>query len=52
LKSSDGDHEIPGIFIQRFNYGWHICEALNKYPEKMDSQQTWNELGKTGNQVG
>jgi uncharacterized protein YbjT (DUF2867 family) len=38
--------KFMGIFIQKFNYGWHICEALNKYPEKMDSQQTWNELGK------
>ena len=35
-----------GNFVQKFNYAWHICEALNKYPEKMDSQQTWNELGK------
>lgn len=35
-----------GSFVQQLNYAWHICEALNKYPEKMDSQQTWNELGK------
>jgi uncharacterized protein YbjT (DUF2867 family) len=34
-----------GIFIQKFNYAWHICEALNKYPEKMDSKQAWDELG-------
>jgi uncharacterized protein YbjT (DUF2867 family) len=35
-----------GIFSQKLNYTWHICEALNKYPEKFDSQLTWNELGK------
>jgi len=34
-----------GNFIQKANYGWHICEALNKYPEKFVSQPTWNELG-------
>lgn len=46
LKAPMWIMKFLGIFIQRFNYGWHICEALNKYPEKMDSQQTWNELGK------
>jgi uncharacterized protein YbjT (DUF2867 family) len=35
-----------GNFVQKYNYGWHICEALNKYPEKFESQPTWNELGK------
>jgi uncharacterized protein YbjT (DUF2867 family) len=35
-----------GGFVPKFNYAWHICEALNKYPEKFDSQLTWNELGK------
>jgi uncharacterized protein YbjT (DUF2867 family) len=29
----------------KISYGWHIIEALNKYPEKFESQQTWNELG-------
>jgi uncharacterized protein YbjT (DUF2867 family) len=46
LKAPMWIMKFLGIFIQKFNYGWHICEALNKYPEKMDSQQTWNELGK------
>ena len=35
-----------GIFNQRMNYAYHICEALNKYPEKFESENTWNELGK------
>lgn len=35
-----------GIFNQRINYAYHICEALNKYPEKFESQNTWEDLGK------
>lgn len=38
--------KFMGIFIQKFNYGWHICEALNNYPEKFESESTWQELGK------
>jgi nucleoside-diphosphate-sugar epimerase len=35
-----------GIFNQRMNYAYHICEALNKYPEKFESENSWNDLGK------
>jgi len=35
-----------GIFNQRINYAYNICEALNKYPEKFESESTWNDLGK------
>ena len=28
-----------GIFNQRMNYAYHICEALNKYPEKFESRK-------------
>ncbi len=35
-----------GIFVRKLNYLSHILEALNKYPEKFVSQQTWDELGK------
>jgi uncharacterized protein YbjT (DUF2867 family) len=35
-----------GLFNQRINYTYHICEALNKYPEKFESENTWNDLGK------
>lgn len=38
--------KLMGVFIQKFNYGFHIVEALNKYPEKFEAQQTWNLLGK------
>jgi nucleoside-diphosphate-sugar epimerase len=35
-----------GFLNQRMNYAYHICEALNKYPEKFESESTWNDLGK------
>jgi uncharacterized protein YbjT (DUF2867 family) len=35
-----------GLFNARMNYGSHIIEALNNYPEKLVSQKTWDELGK------
>jgi uncharacterized protein YbjT (DUF2867 family) len=38
--------KVLGLFNQRMNYTYNICEALNKYPEKFESQKTWDELGK------
>jgi len=38
--------KLMGVFIQKFDYGFHIVEALNKYPEKFEAQQTWDLLGK------
>jgi len=35
-----------GNFSQKMNYAYRICEALNKYPEKFESEKTWNDLGK------
>ena len=35
-----------GNFTPLFNYAWHICEALNKYPEKFESDESWKELGR------
>lgn len=32
-------------FSKTMNYGRHIVEALNKYPEKFQAQKTWDELG-------
>lgn len=34
------------LFSPQADYGWHITEALNKYPETFESQQTWVDLGK------
>lgn len=38
--------KMMGIFSQKFDYGYHIVEALNKYPEKFEAQETWELLGK------
>jgi uncharacterized protein YbjT (DUF2867 family) len=38
--------KLMGVFSQKFNYGYYIVEALNKYPETFKSQNTWDELGK------
>jgi hypothetical protein len=38
--------KLMGVFIQKFDYGFHIVEALNKYPEKFEAQPTWDLLGK------
>jgi hypothetical protein len=38
--------KLTGVFIQKFNYGFHIVEALNKYPEKFEAQTTWDLLWK------
>lgn len=37
---------LLGMFNQKMNYGGHIIEALNNYPEKFEAEQTWAELGK------
>ena len=33
-------------FSAQADYGWHITEALNTYPETFEAQQTWADLGK------
>jgi hypothetical protein len=35
-----------GRFSQKMNYGYHIIDALNNYPEKLEAKNTWDELGK------
>lgn len=34
------------VFSQKIDYGVHIIEALNNYPEKFEAQKTWEDLGK------
>lgn len=38
--------KFMGKFSQKFDYGYHIVEALNKYPEKFEAQSTWDLLEK------
>ncbi|QMW06050.1 SDR family oxidoreductase [Spirosoma foliorum] len=33
-------------FSAQADYGWHITEALNNYPEVFEAERTWNDLGK------
>jgi uncharacterized protein YbjT (DUF2867 family) len=37
---------LMGRFSQKFDYGAHVIEALNNYPEKFEADLTWKELGK------
>ena len=46
MKAPLGPLKFLGLFNQKMNYTYHICEALNKYPEKFESENTWNDLGK------
>ena len=46
MKAPLAPFKLLGIFNQRMNYAYHICEALNKYPEKFESETAWNDLGK------
>ena len=46
LKAPLGPIKILGLFNQKMNYTYNICDALNKYPEKFESEKAWDELGK------
>lgn len=48
LKAPAGLMKFLGVFSPVFNYTWHICDALNNYPERFESGQTWKELGTPG----
>ncbi|CAN5401260.1 hypothetical protein BH09BAC4_BH09BAC4_37250 [soil metagenome] len=37
---------LGGLFSPQMNYGWHIMEALNNYPEVFEAEKTWADLGK------
>ncbi|GAB3988414.1 hypothetical protein GCM10028807_11020 [Spirosoma daeguense] len=38
--------KLGRAFTAQANYGWHITEALNNYPEVFEAQKTWSDLGK------
>jgi hypothetical protein len=38
--------KIGSSVVQQANYTHHILTALNNFPEKLESDRTWNELGK------
>ncbi len=45
-KAPLGMLKFLGAFNTKMNYGAHILEALNNYPEKFAAENTWKELGK------
>lgn len=45
VKAPLGMLRFMGNFVQTLHYGAHIIEALNKYPEKFEAENTWEELG-------
>ncbi len=40
-----------GLFVNKLNYGANIVDALNNYPEKFESEKTWQELGQPQTRV-
>lgn len=37
--------KLSRLFSPMADYGWHITEALNNYPETFEAGQTWADLG-------
>lgn len=46
LKMPLGLLYFLGNFSKKLNYGAHIIDALNNYPEKFEAGKTWEELGR------
>lgn len=46
LKAPMRALQFLGRFNRTIDYGAHIVEALNNYPEQFDAGKTWAELGK------
>lgn len=45
-KASVGLLKFLGNFSRKMNYGAHIVESLNQYPERFEAENTWTDLGK------
>ena len=46
VKLPFGMLRFLSLFSQKFNYVANIVYALNHYPEKFESEKTWEELGR------
>ncbi|MFC5284964.1 SDR family oxidoreductase [Pedobacter alpinus] len=46
IKMPMGILRLLGKGSTKFNFVYHIAEAINKHPQKFDAQFTWDELGK------
>jgi hypothetical protein len=45
LKVPIGLMRFFGRFSAKANYGAHVLDALNNYPEKFEAENTWRDLG-------
>jgi uncharacterized protein YbjT (DUF2867 family) len=45
-KAPLGLLKFLGRFSQKINYGYHVIEALNNYPEQFEAEDTWKDLGR------
>jgi hypothetical protein len=45
-KAPLGMLKFFGNFSTKMDYGAHIIDALNNYPEEFRAEATWKELGK------
>lgn len=45
-KAPIGLLKFLGKFSRGINYGYHIIEALNNYPEQFEAEETWKDLGR------
>ena len=46
IKAPMGIVKFLGMFSPKINYAANILTALNHYPEKFESEETWKQLGK------
>jgi len=46
MKAPLGLLKFMGMFSSVTQYGYKVLVALNNYPEKFESEKTWEELGK------
>jgi hypothetical protein len=45
-KAPLGLLKFLGVFSHKFDYVVHLITSLNNYPERFESERTWQELGK------
>jgi uncharacterized protein YbjT (DUF2867 family) len=46
MKAPAGMLKFIGLFSRTVKYGYKIVTALNNYPERFESEKTWEQLGR------
>jgi len=44
--------KLAGKVSAQANFGWHITEAINQYPEQFEGEEAWEKLGKPNTTLG